>query len=188
MSNEINKAVQEAAPEFDSKVVPAMREAIVMVQMVLYRHLREDIQTRYQDWSDQKKTWMAGAVVNNLFGTEAADPEVGRFASEHRQLIEEELRELNSRMGDLVPIFTDALRMQTICDNQEGIHSISSLLMAKELGLLEEERVLPMPSTFMIAVRKLGAENGLVEAAEMEADEQKNNEQNENGQKGNGQD
>ncbi len=187
MNDEINKAVQEAAPEFDSKVVPVMREAIVMVQMMLYRRLREDIQTRYQDWSDQKMTWMAGAVVNNLFGTEAADPEVGRFASEHRQLIEDELRELNSRLGDLVPIFTDALRMQTICDNQEGIHSISSLLMAKELGLLEEERVLPMPSTFMIAVRKLGAEYGLVEAAEMEADEQKDNEQNENGQNENGQ-
>ncbi len=187
MNDEINKAVQEAAPEFDSKVVPVMREAIVMVQMMLYRRLREDIQTRYQDWSDQKMTWMAGAVVNNLFGTEAADPEVGRFASEHRQLIEDELRDLNSRLGDLVPIFTDALRMQTICDNQEGIHSISSLLMAKELGLLEEERVLPMPSTFMIAVRKLGAEYGLVEAAEMEADEQKDNEQNENGQNENGQ-
>ena len=114
---------------------------------------------------------MAGrAVVNNLFGTEAADPEVNAFARKQRELIEQELRELKDRVGDLVPYLTDAMRMQTICDNHEGVHSIPCLLMAKELGLLDEERVLPMPSTFMIAVRKLGAEYGLVEAMDATPD------------------
>jgi hypothetical protein len=162
----MSAVVKEAAPEFDAKVVPVMREAIVMVQMILYRRLREDVQTRYQDWSDQEKTWLAGAVVNNLFGSEAADPEVNVFARKHRELLEQELREIQERVSDLIPHLTDALRMQTICDNHEGIHSIPCLLLAKELGLLDEERVLPMPSTFMIAVRKLGAEYGLVEAME----------------------
>ncbi|MBW2328406.1 MAG: hypothetical protein JRF04_02115 [Deltaproteobacteria bacterium] len=140
-----------------------MREAIVMVQMILYQRLKDDVQKRYQDWSDQEKQWLAGAVINNLFGTEAADRDVNVFARKQRQLIEQELRELKGRVGDLIPYLTDALRMQTICDNHEGIHSLPSLLMARELGLLDEERVLPMPSTFMIAVRKLGAEYGLVE-------------------------
>ncbi len=166
MSDEMNNAVKEAAPEFDPKIVPVMREAIVMVQMIFYRRLKEDVQERYQDWSEQEKIWLAGAVVNNLFGTEAADPEVNAFARRHRELIEQELRELKTRVSDLVPHLTDAMRMQTICDNHEGIHSIPCLLMAKELGLLDEERVLPMPSTFMIAVRKLGAEHGLVEEME----------------------
>ncbi|MCW5209238.1 hypothetical protein VU10_03410, partial [Desulfobulbus sp. US1] len=40
--------------------------------------------------------------------------------------------------------------------------SIPCLLLAKELGLLNEERELPLPSTFMLSVRKLGAESGLV--------------------------
>lgn len=164
MSEEIKNAVNEAAPEFDPKIVPVMREAIVMVQMILYQRLKEDVQQRYQDWSDQDKMRLAGAVVNNLFGTEAADPEVNVFARKHRELLEQELRELKDRVSDMVPHLTDALRMQTICDNHEGIHSIPCLLMAKELGLLDEQRVLPMPSTFMIAVRKLGAEYGLVEA------------------------
>ena len=166
MSEEISNTVTEVSPEFDSKVVPVMREAIVMVQMILYRRLKDDVQKRYQDWSDQEKQWLAGAVVNNLFGTEAADPEVNVFARKQRQLIEQELRELKGRVADLIPHLTDALRMQTICDNHEGIHSLPCLLMAKELGLLDEERVLPMPSTFMIAVRKLGAEYGLVESFE----------------------
>lgn len=166
MSEVINNAVKEAAPQFDSKVVPVMREAIVMVQMILYQRLKDDVQKRYQDWSDQEKQWLAGAVVNNLFGTEAADRDVNVFARKQRQLIEQELRELKGRVGDLIPHLTDGLRMQTICDNHEGIHSLPCLLMAKELGLLDEERVLPMPSTFMIAVRKLGAEYGLVESFE----------------------
>jgi hypothetical protein len=166
VSEEMDKVVSEAAPEFDSKIVPVMREAIVMVQMILYRRLKEDVQTRYQDWSDQEKIWIAGAVVNNLFGTEAADPDVNAFARQQRELIEQELRELKTRVSDLIPYLTDALRMQTICDNHEGIHSIPCLLMARELDLLDEERVLPMPSTFMIAVRRIGAEYGLVEAME----------------------
>jgi len=166
VSEEMNNAVKEAAPEFDAKIVPVMREAIVMIQMILYQRLKEDVQARYQDWSEQEKIWLAGAVVNNLFGTEAADPAVNAFARKQRELVEQELRGLKDRVGDLVPHLTDAMRMQTICDNHEGIHSIPCLLMAKELGLLDEERVLPMPSTFMIAVRKIGAEYGLVEAME----------------------
>ena len=166
----MSNVVKDAAPEFDPKIAPVMREAIVMVQMILYRRLREDVQTRYQDWSDQDKTWLAGAVVNNLFGTEAADPEVNAFARKQRELIEQELRELKERVSDLIPHLTDSLRMQTICDNHEGIHSLPCLLIAKELGILDEERVLPLPSTFMIGVRKLGAEYGLVET--MQANEQ----------------
>ena len=52
-------------------------------------------------------------------------------------------------------------------ENPIAIEHINiAIEQAKELGLLDEERVLPMPSTFMIAVRKAGAEYGLVEAME----------------------
>ncbi len=166
MSEEIHNVVDEAASDFNPKIVPVMREAIVMVQMILYRRLKEDVQTRYQDLSDHEKKWLAGAVVNNLFGTEAADPDVNVFARKNRAIIEQELRELKERAADLIPHLTDALRMQTICDNHEGVHSIPCLLLAKELGLFDQDRVLPMPSTFMIAVRKLGTECGLVEEME----------------------
>jgi hypothetical protein len=160
---EISNVIDEASSDFNPKIVPVMREAIVMVQMILYRRLKEDVQKRYQDWSDKEKQWLAGAVVNNIFGTEAADPEVNVFARKHRELIEQELRELKERIADLIPHLTDALRMQTICDNHEGVHSIPCLLLAKELGLFDQDRVLPMPSTFMIAVRKLATDHGLVE-------------------------
>ena len=149
-------------PRIDSRIIPVMREGVLMVQMILFRTLKENIRCRYQDWPSDHHTWLAGAVVNNLFGY-PLEPEVADFARRNRELVEEELRGLAGRCSSLVPHLTDALRMKTICDNQEGIHSIPSLLMARTLGLLQEERPLPLPSTFMTTVRQLAAEHGLVE-------------------------
>jgi hypothetical protein len=148
----------------DRKLIPVMREAVVMVQMVLFKVLREDMRNRYVDRIEPYHTRLAGAVINNLFSTQPVDPTVGIFATENRELVERELRELALRLGDLQPMLTDALRMKTICDNQEGMHSIPSLLMARALGILQEDRPLPLPSTFMLQVRKLTATHGLTES------------------------
>jgi len=147
----------------DSKVIPVMREAVIAVQMILFKVLKASVHDRYVDQAEPHHTYLAGAVISNLFGTQPLDAAVALFAANNRPLVERELRELPSCCGHLVPVLTDALRMKTICDNQEGIHSIPSLLMARALGLLQEERPLPLPSTFMMQVRHLAAEHGLVE-------------------------
>ncbi len=157
-----NSGVQEP-PEIDSKIMPVMREAIAIVQMVLYKQLQNSISTRYEESSTEEQQRLAGAVVNNLFGTEPLDKEVVEFAKENRELVEKELHTIAELLQPLCPYLTDALRMKAICDNQEGTHSIPSLLMAKALGILQEERALPMPSTFMLSVRTLAQVNGLVE-------------------------
>jgi hypothetical protein len=168
MNKAVQNAIEEAAPAFDSKIIPVMREAITTVQMILFQRLKESISQRYSEGSEysghseEDKIRLAGAVVNNLYGSDALDPQVNLFARNHRELIEEELRGLSSRAAELIPHITDSLRMQILCDNHEGIHSIPCLLLAKELGLLDEERELPLPSTFMLSVRKLGAEAGIV--------------------------
>ncbi len=156
---------KDEVPEapFDSKLIPVMREAVLTVQMVLYRNLKKKVADRYSDWPEEKHGRLAGAVVNNLYGTEAVDPAVGHFARENRELVEDELRCLADHCSDLIPFLTDSLRMQTICDNQEGIHSLGSLLMARALGILREDRELPLPSTFMLSVRNLAAVHGIIE-------------------------
>jgi len=154
--------MEQEAP-FDSKLIPVMREAILTVQMVLYQSLKQKAVERYSDWPEEKHGRLAGAVVNNLYGTEAVDPAVGFFAREHRELVEDELRCLADHCSDLIPFLTDSLRMQVICDNQEGVHSLGSLLMAKALGVLREDRELPLPSTFMLSVRNLAAVHGIIE-------------------------
>ncbi|WP_035215813.1 hypothetical protein [Desulfobulbus elongatus] len=150
-------------PLIDNKVIPVMREAIVTVQMLLFKMLRQSIHDRYVDRSEPAHTQLAGAVINNLFGTRPADAAVAAFGAANRELVEQELRELATTCAPLRPLLTDALRMQTICDNQEGIHSIPSLLMARALGILQEDQELPLPSTFMLQVRRLAAEHGLIE-------------------------
>ncbi|MCL1979787.1 MAG: hypothetical protein FWG62_01765 [Proteobacteria bacterium] len=146
----------------DNKVIPVMREAILTMQMLLFMVLRQSIHDRYVDWTEPEHTRLAGAVINNLFGTRPADAAVAAFGAANRELVERELRELALTCAPLMPLLTDTLRMKTICDNQEGIHSIPTLLMAKALGILQEERELPLPSTFMQKVRGLAAEYGLV--------------------------
>ena len=149
--------------QVDNKLIPMMRDAIVTVQMILFKVLRESVHDRYVDEAEPHHTRLAGAVMNNLFGTRPVDEQVVDFAADNRQLVERELRELSVGCAQLAPMLTDALRMKTICDNQEGIHSIPSLLMAKALGVLQEDRPLPMPSTFMMQVRALAAEHGLIQ-------------------------
>lgn len=156
----------ENKPMVDNKVVPVMREAVTTVQMVLFKVLRQNVHDRYVDQDDIYHTQLAGAVINNLFGTQPMDEGVIAFASGNRELVERELHELKGSVKALIPIITDALRMKTICDNQEGIHSIGSLLIAKALGILQEERDLPLPSTFMLQVRTLASLHGLVEPME----------------------
>ncbi|WP_035273428.1 hypothetical protein [Desulfogranum japonicum] len=154
---------QNGEPRVSKKLIPVIREAITTVQMVAYKVLVTDIAERKQELALQEQRQLAGAVINNLFGTEPSDPEVSIYHRQHRDMVEEELRQLATSLQVLCPYLTDALRMQTICDNQEGVHSIPSLLMAKTLGLLQEERALPMPSTFMLSVRSLAVHHGLVE-------------------------
>lgn len=165
-------AVQEQGL-VENKVLPLMREAVLLVRMVLHRKLVESLAERRPELSASARVQLCGALINNLFGTRPEDEAVLRFGREHRHMVEEELRGLAGQVGLLKPVLTDALRMHTICDEQEGINSTASLLMARALGVLDEERPLPLPSTFMLAVRTLAVAEGLAHpliAAEADAD------------------
>ena len=159
----MNQNTADNKPLVDNKVIPVMREAITTVQMVLFKLLRQSVHDRYVDQTEDFHNQLAGAVINNLFGTQPLDGAITAFGASNRELVERELRELSVTVHALIPIITDALRMKTICDNQEGIHSMPSLLMARALGLLDEARELPLPSTFMLQVRTLAVAHGLIE-------------------------
>ncbi len=147
----------------DSKVIPVMREAVAMVQMIVYRELRGRIAEKYADWSPDAYRRLVGSIVNDIFGTAAREPDILRFCRRHIETIEEELRDLAGNVPELLPCLTDALRMQTLCDHEEGINTLPTLLRARALGVLLEDRPIPMPSTFMILTRQLGAQYGLLE-------------------------
>lgn len=150
-------------PFIESKLIPMMREAVETVQVVLFSRLKQCYAKEYPELSAKEQARLSGAVVSDLFGTPSTDPENRAFVKENFFLIEEKLKCVAEEIEDLLGIVTDALRMQVICDNQEGVNTLPTLLRAKAVGVLQEERVLPMPSTFMLAVRTLGSEIGVLE-------------------------
>ena len=144
-----------------------MREAVATVQLVLFGELKDKLAGQYSDRSPEDFTRLVGCLVNDLFGTPTQDDKSSDFAKSHFDEIEKELWRLKEYVPDLLPFLTDALRMQTLCDNEEGQNSLPTLLRAQALGILQEERTTPMPSTFMLAVRQLGSKYGLIESMKM---------------------
>lgn len=145
-----------------SRLLPLMREAVLMVRMLLHRQLLQDFAAQRPELAPEDRVRLAGALINDLFGTLPADEGVVAFARAQRALVEAAMRGLAAHSGKLRPLITDALRMHCICDGQEGVNTTASLLMARAIGLLEEERPMPMPSTFMLAVRAAAVAEGLV--------------------------
>ncbi len=77
-------------------------------------------------------------------------------------MIEQTLLSLKDDIPGICPEISDALRVQTLCDHQTGEDSSRTLIRAKELGILVEDRDIPLPSVFMITVRDLGKKHNLV--------------------------
>ena len=147
----------------DNRVIPVMREGVATVQMILFGELKKTLVANYTDWAADEYKRLVGCIVNDIFGTPSQDDESRQFARTHLDTVEGELKNLAQNVPDLLPQLTDALRMQTLCDHEEGINSIPTLLRARALKILQEDRPIPMPSTFMIAVRQLGAKYGMLE-------------------------
>lgn len=152
----------QGGESLDNRVIPVMREAVAIVQVVLYRELKSGLAGKYAAWPEEEYGRLIGCIVNDVFGTPSPEEDAVRFARRHMDRVEEEMRGLAESVPGLLPVLTDALRMQTFCDYEEGINSLPTLIRALHLGFLQEERTMPMPSTFMLAVRSLGVENGLL--------------------------
>jgi len=153
---------QEQEKRLDNRVIPVMREAVALVQMVLFRTLKDKLGEKYTGWDPEAYRRLIGCIVNDIFGTTAQEEEAVQFARMHIETVEEELRALAGNVPDILPHLTDALRMQTLCDREEGKNTLPTLLRARALGVLQEDRPIPLPSTFMILIRQLGKEYGLL--------------------------
>ena len=140
----------------DSKLIPVLREGIIVIKMILFKELKPYLSEKYTDKDQPFITRLAGAVINELFGAVQHEEPFASFQKKNRQCIDEELSLLGRIFPNLKIPLTDALRIQFLCDSLEGISSESLLIRAKEWGILMENRDIPFPKKFMNLSRKLG--------------------------------
>jgi len=153
---------QEAPKEFDSKLLPILREAVEVVRMILFKEMKEYFAAAYPDRRMDAGRLAAG-VLNDLFGVANPDPAHAAFLNENHAILALALADFPTRFAKLLIPLTDTLRMQFLCDSREGLdESTEFLARAKERGLLLEAREMPLPHQFLELIRRLGAAYGLI--------------------------
>lgn len=145
-----------------SRLIEALREAVAVVQMVFFKQTKVLLTRKLSQQDERYLLGLAGAITNEVFGSDNPDPGVVAFREQNRGAIEQEMLSLRDDLGELCGEITDALRIQTLCDHQVGIDSSPVLVRAKEYGYLVEERDVPLPSSFMTLARQLGARHKLI--------------------------
>lgn len=140
----------------ESKLIPVLRDGVNVIKMVFFLELKRHLAKAYPDWQPDEVKLLSGAVLNDLFGTpNDRDPYAG-FCAAHDTTIRKELKTIAKTFENLRIPLTDALRIQFLCDDLEGIQSPAILEKARDMGILIADRQIPLPRTFMELARKLG--------------------------------
>jgi len=147
---------------FESKLIPVMREGVEVVKMIFFKKLHASLAGEYPEWDAKFSSMVTGAIVNQTFGTTNDQEPFLSFNEENRELINKEAGNVASRLEEMRIPLTDALRMQSLCDQMDEVEGKSYLKTAQEAGILIDERDLPMPNSFMDMVRRMGKAFGLI--------------------------
>ena len=155
--------MHEKKEKLDGKLVPTLRQGIDIIKIVLFKEFKPNLEKKYSRMTPDDIARLTGAVVNGLFGVENMEKTVSDFVADHRQFVQAELQAFASNFDHLTIPLTDALRIQYLCDSQEGIDSESVLEKARKRGILIQDRDVPMPGAFMSVVRSFGVAYNILE-------------------------
>ena len=167
-NKEKSKKEKPKKEKIDGQLVPTLRQGIDIIKMVLFKEIRPYLEEQYQHMTPENKALLAGAVVNNLFGVENMEKTVADFIADHQQIVHQELEAFAANFDHLKIPLTDALRIQYLCDSQEGIDSETILEKARNLGILIQDRDVPLPGAFMSLVRSFGVAYKILEPMKRE--------------------
>lgn len=148
--------------KLESKLVPIVREGIEIVKMIFFKQLQTYLAGKFPDQEKPFINKLAGAVINQYFGIVLDDPVFVQFAADNQAAVDEVLREVPKNLETMRIPLTDALRIMTLCDYQEGIENPKLLERANEYGILLIDREMPMPNKFVELIRRLGEAFGLL--------------------------
>ncbi len=150
--------------EIERKFIPTLREGVDVVRMIFFKQMREHFAQKTPGQDPKFYGMLAGAVMNELFGTPNPEETFRNFVAENRQRIDEELSNLATNFKELRIPLTDALRIHYLCNYQEEIEGDEATVLARarDLGVLMEERDVPLPKGFMELVYRVGKAHGLI--------------------------
>ncbi|MFZ5994049.1 MAG: hypothetical protein ACOYU4_03540 [Thermodesulfobacteriota bacterium] len=148
--------------QFESKLIPIMREGVEVIKMIFFKKLKAHLSQKYPERETSFINKLSGAIINDLFGTPNPGEPFATFVKENRACIAEEMDHIAVEFEGMRIPLTDALRVQFLCDSQEGIDSSRILTHAKELHVLLVDREVPLPRHFLDLVRKLGSAFGFL--------------------------
>lgn len=138
-------------------LVPILREGVDVVKLIFFRRLKEHLSGQYPHRDSDYIRKLAASVINEVFGESNAQGPLASFSEQNKGIIQEQMDSLSIHMRDMQIPLTDALRIQFLCDHQEGRDSREVLEKARTLGLLLPEREVPLPAKFIHMVRKVGS-------------------------------
>ena len=156
--------IMEEQSPIDNKLIPVLTHAVDVVKMALYKKVKDHVLKSEGTGGEDVAAPLAGAVVNDVFCTPNLEPDHIAFVRENRGVIAAVVRSipLEDDLKDMVPHISDALRVSFMCDHHNGVDTSYVLTKASQLGILEEERTIPLPRFFIESVRELGGALGLV--------------------------
>ncbi len=150
--------------EVKREFIPSLREGVDVVRMIFFKSMKDHLAEKYPEENEDYSGLCAAAVMNELFGTPNPEERFAKFAADNQERIDLELRRINTNFPELCIPITDALRIHFLCNQQEGIagdHE-NTLHRARDLGILLEDREVPLPKGFMELVGRLGKAYGLL--------------------------
>jgi len=151
-----DKNMEDGAMKMENRLIPLLREGIHIIKMVLFKNIRDGLAKRYPHQERIFINQLTGAMINELFSTPNHEEPFLSFAITNKPLIKEEMERMADDFPELRIPLTDALRVQFLCDSQEGMENHVMLTQARDLGILITEREIPLPDHFMILARSLG--------------------------------
>jgi hypothetical protein len=154
--------------KIDGQLVPTLRQGIDIIKMVLFKEIRPYLEKRYRQMAPADNARLTGVLINGLFGVVNMEKTVADFAANHNHIVEQEMKAFASNFDHLKIPLTDALRIQYLCDTQEGIDSETVLEKARKLDILIEDRDVPLPGAFMSLVRSFGVAYKILEPMQRE--------------------
>lgn len=164
----IKKAAKDypKLPVIERKIVPAIREGIELVMMIVFMKLKEKNVTYFPEMDKTYHSMLAAAVLNTIFGITNPEESFQNFLNENEDHVQKGIKSFATDFPDLNILITDALRMQFICNEVEEIgdkdHDIEVMEKAIEAGILLQERDAPLPKGFMNLVHRVGMAHGLI--------------------------